>query len=80
VVVAVPHVIMFLRLQPHLDGDVEKLVGVVWSSRILAGCGDLRNVKDLHWQFIILLRLRDGCGLFDPFGYFPSATNNVRPT
>jgi hypothetical protein len=22
----------------------------------------------------------DGCGLFDPFGDFPSATNNVRST
>jgi hypothetical protein len=41
---------------------------------------DLRIVKELHRQFFLLLRLWDGCGLFDPFGDFPSATNNVRPT
>jgi hypothetical protein len=35
---------------------------------------------ELHRQFNLLLYLRDGCGLFDPFGNFPSATNNVRPT
>jgi hypothetical protein len=69
-----------LRLQPHLGGNVEKLVGVVWCSRISSSCGDLRIVKELHWQFFLLLRLRDGCGLLDPFGDFPSATNNVRPT
>jgi hypothetical protein len=27
-----------------------------------------------------LLRLRDGCGLLDPFGDFPFATYNARPT
>ena len=80
VVVAAPREIMSPRFQPHLDGNVEKLVGVVWSSRISSGCGDLRIVKELHRQFILLLRLWDGCGLFDPFGDFPSATNNVRPT
>ena len=68
------------RLQPHLDGDVEKLVEVVWSLRILSGYGDLRIVMELHRQFNFLLRLRDGCGLLDPFGDFPSATNNVRLT
>jgi hypothetical protein len=56
------------------------LVGVVWSSRILSGCGDLRIVKELHRQFFLLLRLRDGCGLFDPFDDFSSVTNNIRPT
>jgi hypothetical protein len=29
---------------------------------------------------VLLLRLRGGCGLLDPFDDFPSATNNVRPT
>jgi hypothetical protein len=48
--------------------------------RISSGYGDLRIVKELHRQFFLLLRLRDGCGLLDPFGDFPSATNNVRPT
>jgi hypothetical protein len=76
--VAVPHAIRYPRLQPHLSGNIERLVGVVWSSRILSGCGDLRIVKELHQQFFLLLRLRDGCGLLDPFGDFPSATNNVR--
>jgi hypothetical protein len=80
VVVAVPRAIRSPWLQPHLGGNIERLVGVVWSSRILSGCRDLRIVKELHWQFFLLLRLRDGCGLLDPFGDFPSATNNVRPT
>jgi hypothetical protein len=31
------------RLQPHLDGNVEKLVGVVWFSRISSG-----GSPDLH--------------------------------
>jgi hypothetical protein len=53
---------------------------VVWSSRISSGYGDLWIVKELHRQFFLLLRIRDGCGLLDPFGDFPSATNNVRPT
>jgi hypothetical protein len=52
----------------------------VWSSRISSGCGDLRIVKELHRQFFLLLRLRGGCGLFDPFGDYPSTTNNVRLT
>jgi hypothetical protein len=43
-------------------------------------CGDLQIVKELHWQFFLLLRLRDGCGLLDPFSDFPSAINNFRPT
>jgi hypothetical protein len=71
---------MFPQLQHYLDINVEKLVDVVWSSRISSGCGGLRIVKELHRQFILLLRLRDGCGLFDPFGDFPSTTNNVKPT
>jgi hypothetical protein len=57
-----------------------RLVGVVWSSRISSSCGGLRIVKELHRQFFHLLRLRDGCGLVDLFGDFPSTTNNVRPT
>jgi hypothetical protein len=79
VVVAASRAIRSSRLQPHLGGNVERLVGVVWSLRISSGCGDLRIVKELHRQFFLLLRLWDGCGLFDPFGDFPSATNNVRP-
>jgi hypothetical protein len=80
VVVAMPRAIRSLGLQPHLGGNVERLVGVVWSSRISSGCGDLQIAKELHRQFFLLLRLRDGCGLLDPFGNFPSATNNVKPT
>jgi hypothetical protein len=80
VVVATPRLIRSLRLQSHLGGNVEKLVAVVWSSRISSGCGDLRITKELHQQFFLFLCLRDGCGLFDPFGDFSSATNNVRPT
>jgi hypothetical protein len=80
VVVAAPRAIRSPRLQPHLGSNIEKFVGLVWSSRISSGCGDLRIVKELHRQFFLLLRLRDGCGLLDPFGDFPSATNNVRPT
>jgi hypothetical protein len=80
VVVAAPRAIRSPWLQPHLDGNVERLVGVVWFSWISSGCGDLRIVKELYRQFFLLLRLRDGCGLLDPFGDFPSATNNVRPT
>jgi hypothetical protein len=80
VVVATSRAIRSPRLQPHLGGNVERLVGVVWSSRISSGCGDLWIVKELHRQFFLLLRLRDGCGLLDPFGDFLSATNNVRPT
>jgi hypothetical protein len=80
VVVAIPRAIRSPRLQPHLGGYVERLVGVVWASRISSGCGDLQIVKELHRQFFLLLRLRGGCGLLDPFGDFPFATNNVRPT
>jgi hypothetical protein len=81
VVVAASRAIRYLWLQPHLGGNIERLVGVVWSSRISSGCGDLRIVKELHRQFfLLLLLLRDGCGLLDPFGEFPSANNNVRPT
>jgi hypothetical protein len=80
VVMTASRAIRFLWLQPHLNGDVGKLVGVVWSSRISYGCGDLRIVKELYRQFILLLRLRDGCGIFDPFGNFSSVTNNVMST
>jgi hypothetical protein len=80
VVVAAPRAIRSPRLQPHLGGNIERLVRVVWSSRTSSGCGDVRIVKELHRQFFLLLRLRDGCGILDPFGDFPSATNNVRPT
>jgi hypothetical protein len=48
VVVAAPCVIRSARLQPHLDGNVERLVGVVWSLMISYGCGDLWIVKELH--------------------------------
>jgi transposase len=44
-----------------------------------SGCEDLQIVKELHQQFILLLCLRDRCGLLDLFGDFPSGTNNVRP-
>jgi hypothetical protein len=74
--VTVPHAIRSPRIQPHLGGNIERLVGVVWSLRISSGCGDLRIVKELHRQFFLLLRLRDGCGLIDPFDDFPFATNN----
>jgi hypothetical protein len=67
-------------LQPHLGGNLERLMGAVWSSRISSSCGDLWIVKELHRQFFLFLRLRDRCGLLHPFGDFPSATNNVRPT
>jgi hypothetical protein len=32
------------QLQPHLGGNAEKFVGVVWSSRTSSGCGDLRII------------------------------------
>jgi hypothetical protein len=80
VVVATPRAIKSPQLQPHLGGNIERLVGVVWCSRILSSCGDLWIVKELHRQFFLLLRLRNGYGLLDPFGDFLSATNNVRPT
>jgi hypothetical protein len=79
-VVTALHTIRSPGLQPHLGGNVERIVGVVWSVRISFGCGDLRIVKELHRQFFLLLRLQDGCGLLDPFGDFPSVINNVRPT
>ena len=70
--------IMSPQFQPHLDGNVEKLMGVVWFSSTSSGGGGLRIVMELHRQIILLLRLRDGCGLLDPFGDFPSTSNNVR--
>jgi hypothetical protein len=57
VVVAAPHAIRSPRLQPHLGGNIERLVVVVWSSRISSGYGDLWIVKELHLQFFLLLRL-----------------------
>jgi hypothetical protein len=67
------------RLQPYLNGEVDKLVGVLWSSRTCFGCGNLWIVKELYQRSILLLRLRDGYGLLGPFDDFPFATNNVRP-
>jgi hypothetical protein len=75
-----PRAIRSSQLQPHLGGNVERFVGVVWSSRISSGYENLRIVKELHRQFFLLLRLPNGCGLLDPFSDFPSATNNVRLT
>jgi hypothetical protein len=43
-------------VQPHLNGDVKKLVRVVWSSRASSGYKDLRIIKELYRQFILLLR------------------------
>jgi hypothetical protein len=80
VVVATSRAIRSPWLQPHLGGNVERLVGMVWSSRMSSGCGDLRIIKELRRQLFLLLCLQDGCGLLDPFNDFPSATNNVRPT
>jgi hypothetical protein len=57
VVVAASRAKRSLRLQPHFGGNIEMLVEVVWSSRILSGCGDLRIIKGLHRQFFLLLRL-----------------------
>jgi hypothetical protein len=48
VVVAASHSIRAARLQPHLGGNIERLVGVVWSSRISSGCWDFRTVKEFH--------------------------------
>jgi hypothetical protein len=79
-VVVPPRTIRSPRLQPHLDGNVERLVGVVWSSKFSSGCRNLWIVKELHRQIFLLLCLRDGCFLLDPFGDFPSAINNVRLT
>jgi hypothetical protein len=80
VVMVAPRAIRSPGLQPHLGSNIERLVGVVWSSRISSGCGDLRIVKELHRQFFLLLRLRDGSGLLEPFGDFLYVTNNVRTT
>ena len=65
-VAAASRAIMSPRLQSHLGGDVEKLVGVVWFSRISSGYGDLRISR----SFI------DGYSFF-----FASGTDvvNVRP-
>jgi hypothetical protein len=79
-VVAAPRAIRSSRLQPYLGGNVERLVGVVWSSRVSSGYGDLRIVKELHRQFFLLLCLWNECGFLDPFGDFLSATNNAKPT
>jgi hypothetical protein len=96
VVVAAPRAIRSSRLQPHLGGNVERLVewcgllgfrlavGIFGSSRSFIG--NVRHIRvglylnTSNRQFFLLLRLRDGYGLLDPFGDFPSTTNNVRPT
>jgi hypothetical protein len=80
IVVTAPRAIRSPQLQPHLGGNVDRLMGVVLSSTISSGCGNLWIVKKLYRQFFILLRLRDGYGLLDLFGEFLSATNNVRST
>jgi hypothetical protein len=80
VVVATPRAVRSPRLQPHLGGNVERLVGVVWSSRFSSCCGDLRIVKELYRQFFLLLRLWDRCGPLDSFGDFSAATNTGRST
>jgi hypothetical protein len=53
VMVAAPRAIRSPRLQPHLGANIERLVGVVWSSRISSGCGDLRIVK--HYKKYVSL-------------------------
>jgi hypothetical protein len=65
VVMAASRAIRSSRLQPHLDSNVERLVGVVWSSRISSGSRDLRIIMELHWQFFLSLRLRDRYGLLN---------------
>jgi hypothetical protein len=42
----------------HPDGDVEKLLRVVWSSRTSYRYCDLQIVKELYRRFILLLCLR----------------------
>ena len=59
-------------LQPHLGSDADKFVGVVWRWRSSYRHEASSVVHPFFW-------LRDGCCLFDPFGDFPSATNNVKP-
>jgi hypothetical protein len=48
VVAAASSSIKSSRLQPHLDGDVEKFVGVVQFSRTCSGWGHLRIVMELY--------------------------------
>jgi hypothetical protein len=53
VVVTTSSTINSPRLQPHLDGNIEKLVGVVRSSRTSSGYGDLRIfIGDSSFFFI----------------------------
>jgi hypothetical protein len=54
-------------------------VGVVRFSNASSSCGDLRIVKELHRWLRIPLCLREGCRLLDPFDYFSSVSNNIRP-
>ena len=71
--------ITYSWLQPHFEGDAEKLVGVVWYSRISSGGDGLRIVMEPYrWFILLFLLLCNGCYLLDPFGDFPSATNNIR--
>jgi hypothetical protein len=55
-------------------------VRVVWFFRTSSECGDLWVTKELHRRLFLLLCLRDGSGLLDPFGDFLSAINNVTST
>jgi hypothetical protein len=57
VVVVASSPIKSLRLQPHIGGDVEKLVGEVRFSRTSSSYGDLRIIKELHQWLFISLRL-----------------------
>jgi hypothetical protein len=44
---------------------------------IFYGCGDFRIVM-YFYRWSLLLHPREGCGLLEWFGDFPSATNNIR--
>jgi hypothetical protein len=45
VVVTASSPIKFFWLQPLLDGDVEKFVGVVWFLRTSSGCGIFGSLR-----------------------------------
>jgi hypothetical protein len=61
------------RYHRETCGSGEVFVDFVW----LWGSSDRQGVSS---AVFLLIRPRDGCGLLDPFGDFPSATNNIRPT
>jgi hypothetical protein len=44
-----------------------------------SGSGDLRIVKEVDRQLLLLPRIQDGCGLLDLFDDFPSTINNIMP-